>query len=223
LIGEGDLSRNEDNTERRWKSTKDRPMRRVLWTSCAVAAVVAACVFVYASTRPPRPQIRMVNQFLPGRRGERISPHETTKATIGGADIAITYGRPSMRGRTIFGGLVPYGDLWCPGADEATMVATSHALRFAGLTLDAGEYSLWMLPAQDRWTLTFNSDAHTFHVRHDRSADVGTIDLNRARLATPVEQLTFTIENDPAARGGVLVMSWERTRVSAPFTVGRQP
>src|SRR5207244_10790219 len=108
-----------------------------------------------------------------------------------GADSASTCGRPSRRGRTIFGVLVPYGDLWCPGADEATMVATSRALRFGGLTLDAGEYSLWMLPAPDRWTLTFNSEAHTFHVRHDRSADVGTIDLNRARLAAPVEQLTF--------------------------------
>jgi hypothetical protein len=195
-------------------------MRRVLVTSSAVALIVLACAVVYVRTRDVPPQIRIVNEFIPGRSG-RLSPHETMKASVDGAALSITYGRPRMRKRKIFGSLVPYGILWCPGADEATMIATDNPLRFGGLKLDAGEYSLWMLPEEDHWTLTFNSEAHTFHDRHDREADVGTIDMTRTALAEPVEQLTFTIDPDASGRGGVLAMEWETTRVAATFSVGQ--
>jgi hypothetical protein len=153
-----------------------------------------------------------------GRR--RASPHESTSATIDGATLSIVYGRPSMRGRTIFGGLVPFDVLWCPGADEATMLATDRPLRFEGLNLGAGEYSLWMVPTERDWTLVFNSDAHTFHTRHSARDDVGTVKLVKETLGSPVEQLTFTLGKNPKG-GGAIVMTWATTKVSAPFTVER--
>ena len=70
----------------------------------------------------------------------RVSPHETTSASVDQSEMSIVYGRPSMRGRTIFGRLVPYGDVWCPGADEATMLSTTRPLRMGPLALAAGEY-----------------------------------------------------------------------------------
>ena len=194
-------------------------MRRVLISSSAVALIALACAAIYVSTHDTPPQIRVVNEFIPSRRSGRLSPHETMQAAVGGAALSITYGRPRMRERKIFGQLVPYGILWCPGADEATFIATDRPLRFGRLDLAAGEYSLWMLPDEDHWTLTFNSEARTFHVSHDRGADVGTIDMTRTRLTAPVEELTFKIEPDASGHGGVLAMEWETTRVAAKFTI----
>src|SRR6266852_4313770 len=77
-------------------------------------------------------------QFGVNRR--RLSPHESTKATVAGAELSIVYGRPSVRGRPIFGALVPYDEVWCPGADEATMLSTNRALQFGDVRLAAGEY-----------------------------------------------------------------------------------
>jgi len=154
-----------------------------------------------------------------GANRSRVSPHESTKATIDGADLSIVYGRPSVRGRKIFGALVPYDEIWCPGADEATMLSTGRPLQFGDVRLMAGEYSLWILPTATTWTLIFNSEAHTFHTRHDSSRDVGKIRLQKASIATPVEQLTFTIEKSATGAGGNIAMTWATTRVAAPFVV----
>jgi hypothetical protein len=150
-----------------------------------------------------------------------LSPHETTAATIDGAALSITYGRPSMRGRNIFGALVPYDRIWCPGADECTRLSTNHDLQFEGLTLKAGDYSLWMLPTESTWTLIFNSDGRAFHTRRDPGRDIGKIELRKQSLPAPVEQLTFSIEPNPTGQGGVLAMRWATTHVYAPFTVAR--
>jgi hypothetical protein len=149
----------------------------------------------------------------------RVSPHESTAATVGRADLEIVYGRPYTRGRVIFGGLVPYGEIWCPGADEATMLSTSRPLRFGTLAVPAGEYSLWILPTEESWTLIFNRQAHTFHTRHRPSEDLGRIALETHILPEPVEQLTFVIEERDAGGGGRIVMRWATTEVAAPFVV----
>src|SRR5436190_22836653 len=71
----------------------------------------------------------------------RVSPHESVSATVDGATLTITYGRPVMRGRTIFGGLVPYGRVWCPGADEATVLDSTRPLRIASLEIPDGPHT----------------------------------------------------------------------------------
>jgi Protein of unknown function (DUF2911) len=150
----------------------------------------------------------------------RVSPHETTMATVDGSAMAIEYGRPSMRGRTIFGGLVRYNDVWCPGADEATMLSTSRPLRMGQLAVPAGEYSLWILPTESAWTLILNKEAHTFHTNYRGSRDLGRVAMQKRTLSAPVEQLTFAIEPNSTGSGGRLVMTWATTEVSVPFLVG---
>lgn len=152
--------------------------------------------------------------------GRRVSPHETTMATVDGSSMFIEYGRPSMRGRTIFGGLIRYNDVWCPGADEATMLSTSRPLRMGALSVPAGEYSLWILPTESTWTLILNKEAHTFHTNYRGSRDFGRVDMKKQALTSPVEQLTFAIEPNSAAPGGRIVMTWATTEVSVPFLVG---
>ena len=150
----------------------------------------------------------------------RVSPHESTSATVDGAAMSIEYGRPSTRGRVIFGQLVRYGDVWCPGADEATMLSTNRPLRIGPLAVPAGEYSLWILPTEGDWTLVVNKEAHTFHTNYQGSRDLGRVMLQKRTLTSPVEQLTFAIEQSSAGAGGRIVMSWATTEVSVPFMVG---
>jgi hypothetical protein len=150
----------------------------------------------------------------------RVSPHETTTATVDGSAMSIEYGRPSTRGRTIFGRLVQYGDVWCPGADEATMLSTSRPLHIGPLAVPAGEYSLWILPTEGDWTLIVNKEAHTFHTNYRGSRDLGRVMLQKRTVTSPVEQLTFAIEQGSSGPGGRIVMSWATTEVSVPFMVG---
>jgi hypothetical protein len=185
-------------------------MRRVIALACAVGLLIAW-------TNGPLLVARVRGAV--GQSRPALSPHETTRATVNGAAMSITYGRPSMRGREIFGRLVPFDRIWCPGADECTRLSTNRDLQFANLKLKAGDYSLWMLPAENAWTLTFNSDGHAFHTQRNPREDVGKIALQKTTLPMPVEQLTFTIEPSSNGAGGVLAMAWETTRVTAPFTV----
>jgi len=153
------------------------------------------------------------------RQGRRVSPHESTNATIDGSDITITYGRPSMRGREIFGRLVPYGRVWCPGADEATTLDSTRVLKLGSLTIPAGPHTIWILPTADAWTLIVSKEPSGFHTNYNSSADLGRIELTKRSIDAPVEQLTFVVVKQPAGRGGLVTMSWETTEVSVPFTV----
>jgi hypothetical protein len=151
---------------------------------------------------------------------QRPSPHETTMGTIDGARLTITYGRPSMRGRRIMGALVPYGEDWTPGADEATTLQTSKALRIGDVSVPAGRYSVWMRPTAQRWTMFLNKNANLFHSEdRNRRNDLPAITLDKRTLDQAVEQLTFTIEANPSGSGGTITMAWEQTEVSTPVAV----
>jgi hypothetical protein len=149
----------------------------------------------------------------------RLSPHETSRAVVEGARISVTYGRPSVRGRKIFGSLVPYDRVWMPGADEATIFQTSAPLQFGEFKLPAGSYSLYTLPGANKWMLIINKMTGQFHTVYPEDQDLAKLPMTIERLTTPVEQLT--IEAVPHAQGGALQLEWELTRVSAPFTVLR--
>jgi len=145
------------------------------------------------------------------------SPHETAKATVGGATISVEYGRPYMRGRKIMGSLVPYGQVWRTGADAATTLTTSKALAIGGATVPAGKVTLYTLPAEAGWKLIINKQTGQWGTEYDQAQDLARVDLTKKALSAPVDQLTIAIE--PAGDGGVLKISWESTELSVPFTV----
>jgi hypothetical protein len=157
-------------------------------------------------------------QFEP--RGGRRSPHEATSSIVDGAKITITYGRPYMRGRKIFGGLVPYNLVWMPGADEATMFETTADLRFGSVPVPADSYSLYTLPAETGWKLIINKQTGQWHTTYIENEDFARLDMETARLSKPVEQLTISAV-PRAGGGGQLQLEWETTRLFVPFTVKR--
>jgi Protein of unknown function (DUF2911) len=151
-------------------------------------------------------------------REQRASPHESVSASIDGAEISITYGRPYTRGRDIFGALVPYGRVWCPGADEATTLTSSKPLHIGSLLLDRPQYTLWILPSASEWQLVVSKETGQWHTQYKAANDLGRLTIETRALDMPVDQLTFTIAKTPGA-GGAIVFSWEKTSAVIPFTV----
>ena len=149
----------------------------------------------------------------------RKSPHETVKATIDGATVTIDYGRPSMRGRKIFGELVPHGQVWRTGADEATTLTTDKALQIGGLAVPAGKYTLYTLPGEKEWKLIVNKQTGQWGTVYDEKQDLGRATLTKSASSSPVEQFTISIEK--GASGGTLKLAWETTELTAPITVAK--
>jgi hypothetical protein len=148
-----------------------------------------------------------------------LSPRDTLRvANAGGASLWIDYGRPGKRGRTIFGDVVPYGEIWRTGANAATQFRTDKALDFGnGVVVPAGFYTLWSLPTAAGWKLVVNSETGQWGTAHDAAKDLYTIDLVRSALQEASER--FTIGVQATAGGGVMTFDWDRTRGSAAFTV----
>ena len=87
------------------------------------------------------------------QRSKYTSPPADVSATIGGSKIAVEYYAPSMHGRKIMGALVPYGQVWCTGANWATKITTDANLEIGGLKVPKGSYSIWTVPNEKEWTL----------------------------------------------------------------------
>jgi hypothetical protein len=151
--------------------------------------------------------------------GQRYtSPPANAAAVIGGKNVSVAYYAPSMHGRPVMGGLVPFGQVWCTGANYATAITADAGLQMGSLKLPKGSYSIWTIPTEKEWTLIINKQTGQFHLNYDPSRDFGRTRMNLKTLATPVE--TFRIEVRPeGGNKGTLALLWERTEDSIPFTV----
>ena len=159
--------------------------------------------------------------------GRRVSPHETVGAVIDGNRVTIVYGRPytkdphSGEARKIWGGLVPYGEVWRTGADEATLLVTQKPIKIGGTTVPAGAYSLFTLPNEDGTAkLIINKQIGQWGVgpgSYDEAQDLARVDLKKDALPTPVDQFTMAVGKNPSG-GGVIKLMWESTQYSVAFT-----
>jgi hypothetical protein len=150
---------------------------------------------------------------------ERLSPRITRFAVVSRAHLAIEHGQPSQRGREIWGGLVRWGRVWMPGADEATTLTTDATLVFDGLTLPPGDFTIYTLPAADGVTLIVSSETGQFHTVHHADRDLGRVNMTRHDRTDHTERLTYVIE--AADDGGVLKLVWGDREYAARFTVRR--
>ncbi|HEY3998762.1 MAG TPA: DUF2911 domain-containing protein [Candidatus Xenobia bacterium] len=159
----------------------------------------------------------------------RVSPHETTSTVIDGNRITIVYGRPYTKNpktgevRKIWGGLVPYGEVWRTGADEATLLITQQPITLGTATLPAGAYTLWTLPNADGTAqLIINNQVGQWGVgpnSYDAKRDVARVQLQRSTVA-PVDQFTMAVAKNPSG-GGAITLSWETTQWSVPVSVAK--
>ena len=161
--------------------------------------------------------------------GQRVSPHETNSIVIGdGATankVTISYGRPYSKDpksgavRKIWGTLVPYGQAWRLGADEATLLTTEQPLLIGETTIPAGSYTLYLVPSETGTTkLAFSTHTGKWGIPVDEKADLARVDTKKETLDKALDQLTIALEKNPSG-GGVIKMMWETTQFSVPFTV----
>ena len=128
---------------------------------------------------------------------------------------------PTKKNRAVFSTLVPYGEVWRTGANEATVFTTSQALRIDGQPLPTGTYTLWTIPTARQWTVLFNEKGYDWGLNfdgtspHDPSADVVSVDVPVQAPAAPVEQFTIRFVDNPLA----MVLEWDDARVSVPIQI----
>ena len=153
----------------------------------------------------------------PGKAG---SPHIKTEWTIDGANVAIEYGRPSLKGRVPGKDIDPYdGREWRTGADEATTLTTNRTLKFGNdLSLPAGTYTLYTIPTGGTWHLIVSKKTGQWGVPYPKGEDLGRAPMTLATAPKAAEQLTISMTDTPS--GGTLHIDWGTTRASIPFTVG---
>jgi hypothetical protein len=149
----------------------------------------------------------------------RISPKSSLTQTIGLTDFTLTYSRPGVKGRAIWGGLVPYDKPWRTGANEATSLTVTDPITFGGQKLPAGTYSLYTLPTANEWTVVLNSEKHLVgSVDYKSDKDVLKIQVRPTQTADHAEWLQFGFEN-LTPNSGELTMRWEKLRVAVPIQV----
>lgn len=190
----------------------------------AVAAVAFAILAFDAHTS-------FAQDLHPSR---RPSPIGIAKTHVGDSYVKVTYGRPYMRGREIFGAntddqtfLVPFGEVWRTGANEATEITVTEDVMIGGQHLDAGTYSIFAEPNADEWTIhvsphlgldgtgNFDPSTQTFTQVFDPADDVLTLTVPANSIEDAVDQ--FTIEFEGAGNGADMVFRWETTEVRVPL------
>ncbi|MDE3212321.1 MAG: DUF2911 domain-containing protein [Bacteroidota bacterium] len=146
-------------------------------------------------------------------KSKRASPPEVATGTIMGAKITINYSSPGVKGRKIWGGLVPYDKVWRTGANEATLFETSKNIEIEGKTLPAGKYSLYTIPGEKEWVFIFNSQTGQWGIKMDGSTtedpakDVLRVTVKPEKSMTFNERMKFVIGK------GDFALEWEHLRV----------
>jgi hypothetical protein len=155
-----------------------------------------------------------------GQTDKSKRPSPPAKAEFRFADgktITVDYSSPRMRGRKIYGELVPFGKVWRAGANEATTFVTDADLTVGGATVPAGSYTIFALPAQDKWMLIISKKTGEWGTEYPGEAnDLARVEMKLSTLPSPVEN--FMIAFDKTGKGCTMRLDWENTRASVEIT-----
>jgi hypothetical protein len=147
-------------------------------------------------------------------KSQRPSPPASASCDLGGGKtVATDYSSPRMKGRKIYGGLVPFGQVWRTGANDASTFVTSSDITVGGTAVPAGSYSIFTLPSADKWTLIVSKKTGEWGIPYKYESDeLARIPMKVSKLDAPVEN--FLIAYDKTASGCTLRLDWENTRAS---------
>lgn len=144
-------------------------------------------------------------------------PGETSVKFDDGKTVAIKYSRPSMRGRKIYGDLVPYGKVWRTGANAATSLTTDTALDIGGTNVPAGNYTLYSVPGENSWQLVVNKQTGQWGTKYDEGQDLARIPMKVSHVPSALETFTITLDKT-GAKSATLKLDWELTSASVNIT-----
>jgi Protein of unknown function (DUF2911) len=166
-----------------------------LWILVATALAALAAIVVAQGNKPASP------------------PGEATLKFDDGKTVSIQYSRPSMRGRKIFGELVPYNQVWRTGANAATSLKTDVAVNIGGANVPAGSYTLYTLPGQAAWKLIINKQTGQWGTEYSQGQDLARVDMRVSQRSSPLEQFTISFDKT-GGDSATLKLEWDTTVAS---------
>jgi hypothetical protein len=150
-------------------------------------------------------------------KSKRPSPPASAECKFSdGKTIKVDYSSPRARGRKIFGGVVPYGEVWRTGANEATTFVNSADVTIGGKTVPAGNYTMFTIPNQDKWTLIISKKTGEWGIPYPEGEDLVRADMSAGKTDKPVEN--FTISFHEMGKACHMYMDWENTRATVEIT-----
>jgi hypothetical protein len=149
------------------------------------------------------------------------SPKARTEQRVGLTDVAIDYSSPGVKGRKVWGPVVPYDKVWRAGANAPTKLTVSRDFSFGGTQVKAGSYSLFMTPGKASWTVMLNTDLTVSQDDHDAKKDIATVAVKPIALPQLRERLRYTFDDTQDA-GTMLALEWERVRIQVPIAIDTQ-
>jgi hypothetical protein len=183
-------------------SRKREPSAMTFIKLCASSSVLFLSLALHAQDKGPMP-----------------SPPATASVTLDRQVVTIHYNAPSIRGRKIMGGLVPYGQVWRTGANPATTLIAPVDLHIGSLNVPAGTYTVYTLPSATEWKLIINKQTGQWGTEYNQNQDLGRIAMKKKALPKPQEVMSISFENT-AGKKTELHVKWETTDVYVPVTVG---
>ena len=145
------------------------------------------------------------------------SPGQIIKQDFGVSSIELNYSRPGIKGRKIFGDLVPYGKVWRTGANSATRIKFSDNVTIGGQTLKAGEYAIYTVPGEKEWEFIINKGSENWGTNYKQEDDILRVKATPVKLDQSVETLTMQFANVKSNSADLQLM-WDKTLVSIPIT-----
>jgi len=180
-------------------------MKNIPLLRCAVLGLAVAL-----TTSAAHAQTGMAK--APAAAEPKPSPAATATGKIGAADVTVHYSSPAVKGRAIWGGLVPYGQVWRAGANEATTVEFSKAVTVEGQALPAGKYGFFVLPTDKQWTVIFNKVPNQWGAfKYDQKQDALRVAVTPRKTASLAERLAYEV----TPKG--LTLRWEN--LEAPIGI----
>jgi Protein of unknown function (DUF2911) len=161
-----------------------------VWILVTIAIAALAAIVVAQGNKPASP------------------PGEAALKFDDGKTVSIQYSRPSMRGRKIFGGLVPYNEVWRTGANAATNLKTDVGLTIGGASVPAGSYTLYTLPGAASWKLIVNKQTGQWGTEYNQSQDLARVDMKVGQRASPLEEFTISFDKT-GANSATLKLEWD--------------
>lgn len=166
--------------------------------------------------------VLLLVKYVERKKTKSLSPEEEVTYSEGDLKVKVLYNRPSKRGRKIFGELVPYGQVWRTGANEATTFETNKPLTIEGKTLAAGKYTLWTIPDSTVWIVIFNTEYSQWGINHKGEANRNpSLDIMNIPVHAVIQDRTFeqfTIEFEKVGEQAEMVLLWDNTVVAVPFS-----
>jgi tetratricopeptide (TPR) repeat protein len=145
------------------------------------------------------------------------SPTQTVKQDFGISSVELIYSRPGMKGRKIFGDLVPYGKVWRTGANQATRIKFADDVTIGGQAIKAGEYALFTIPNEKEWDIIINKGSANWGTDYKQEDDIARVKVKSIKLEQPVESFTMQFANVKSNTAELQIM-WDKTAVAVPFT-----